>query len=64
MTRLRHVNVVPARRPLGVGWWFPYGAHLRDFFDQGARFLYGSGKEKLKLGPGVTSNLLRRRKGR
>jgi succinate-semialdehyde dehydrogenase/glutarate-semialdehyde dehydrogenase len=64
MTRMRHVNVVPARRPVGVGWWFPYGPHLRDFFDQGTRFLYGSPREKVTLGPGLTSNLLRRRKGR
>lgn len=58
MTRTRHVNVVPPRAP--SVWWFPYGPQLRDTFMDGARFLYGSAKDKARVGAGLTSNLLRR----
>lgn len=62
MTRLRHINVTPPDPIAGRPWYFPYGAQLRDFFDQGTQFLYGSLKQKARTGPGLTSNLLRRRK--
>ena len=58
LTRLRHINVVPPRAP--SVWWFPYGPQLRDTFMAGARFLYGSTKDKATVGAGLTSNLLRR----
>ena len=64
MTRMRHVNVVPAARPVGQAWWFPYSPALRTFFDQGARFLYGSAGDKARTGAGVFGTLLRRRKPR
>lgn len=62
MTRMRHINVTPPNPIAGRPWYFPYGAQLRDFFDQGTQFLYGSMKQKARAGPGMTSNLLRRRK--
>lgn len=58
MTRMRHVNVVPSRYP--SVWWFPYGPQLRDTFMDGAQFLYGKTGDKARVGPGLTSNLLRR----
>lgn len=58
VTRARHVNVVPAGRP--SVWWFPYGPGLRDTYLQGARFLYGTGKDKARRGPGLLANLVRR----
>jgi succinate-semialdehyde dehydrogenase/glutarate-semialdehyde dehydrogenase len=64
MTRMRHVNVVSARRPVGTGWWFPYSKELRDFFDQGAQFLYGTAAAKARQGAGLAANLLRRRKAK
>lgn len=62
LTRMRHVNVVPAVRPMGQPWWFPYGASLRGFFDGGTSFLYGKASDRVRKGPGLVSNLLKRRK--
>lgn len=64
MTRMRHVNVVPAKRPVGQTWWFPYGPSLRDFFDKGAQFLYGDAGDKARTSMSVAKGLLRRRKAR
>ena len=64
MTRMRHVNVVPAARPIGHAWWFPYSPALRSFFDQGARFLYGNAGDKARTGAGLVGTLLRWRKPR
>jgi succinate-semialdehyde dehydrogenase/glutarate-semialdehyde dehydrogenase len=62
MTRLRHVNVTAPNPPAGRPWYFPYGPHLRDLFDQGSQFLYGTLGRKARVGGGLTANLLRRRK--
>jgi hypothetical protein len=58
LTHEKHVNATPAK--LRSTWWFPYSPGLRDTYDAGARFLYGSVGDKAKTGAGLTSNLLRR----
>jgi succinate-semialdehyde dehydrogenase/glutarate-semialdehyde dehydrogenase len=62
MTRLKHVNVTPAK--VASPWWFPYGPGLRDTFVKGAAFLYGEQKEKVKVGAGLASNLVGRLRAR
>lgn len=62
LTHLKHVGTTPAK--VASPWWFPYGPTLRDTYVKGAHFLYGAGREKMKVGAGLASNLaarLRRR---
>ena len=62
VTRIKHINSTPAQVP--GPWWFPYGPGLRDTYYRGAQFLYGSMSDKAKTGAGITSNLLRRLRGK
>lgn len=58
LTSTLHLNLVPPR--VASPWYFPYGAGLRDTFDRGALFLYGSARDKARTGASVTANLWRR----
>ncbi len=61
MTRLKHVNVAPAKRPWANLWWFPYRDEEARVASQGLDFLYGGVGAKAKRGVGMARQLFRKR---
>lgn len=64
LTEARHVNLVPARRLVGRGWWFPYGERLEGFFDHGVQWLYGGFGRRVRTTLPMAADLARRRRAR